>query len=105
MCGCRPITHLVCCFVEKAQRQAQEASQAQARAAEEEAKASKLADQAEQRAVSEQGSGNLAAAVAASSAAAKYALWSSACTADICHTITSSSVKAWCLAVNCALCS
>ena len=58
-------------IAENAQRQAQQARQAQIQAAEEEAKASKLADQAEQRAVTEQGSGNLTAAVAASSAAAK----------------------------------
>ena len=57
---------------ESARRQAQEAIQAQAQASEEEVKASKLADQAERRAATEQGSGNLAAAVAASAAATKY---------------------------------
>ena len=68
---CVNIGTLTGLIAENAQRQAQQARQAQIQAAEEEAKASKLADQAEQRAVTEQGSGNLTAAVAASSAAAK----------------------------------
>lgn len=59
------------CVAEQAQRQAQEAEEAQPHAAEEEAKAERLADQAERRAVQEQGKGNLAAAVAASSTASR----------------------------------
>lgn len=62
-----------CSAVEQAQRQVQEAEGAQQHAAEEEAKAARLAQQAEQRAKQEQGKGNLPAAVAASSTAARYA--------------------------------
>ncbi|KAL3146056.1 hypothetical protein ABBQ38_015407 [Trebouxia sp. C0009 RCD-2024] len=56
---------------EQAQRQAQEAEEAQQHAAEEERKAAGLAEQAEQRAMQEQSKGKLAAAVAASSTAAR----------------------------------
>ncbi|KAL0030919.1 hypothetical protein WJX79_001187 [Trebouxia sp. C0005] len=56
---------------EQAQRQAQEAEDSQSHAAEEEAKAERLADQAERRAMQEQDKGNLAAAVAASSTASR----------------------------------
>lgn len=58
---------------EQAQRQAQEAEGAQQHAAEEESKATSLAQEAEQRAMQEQSKGKLAAAVAASSTAARYA--------------------------------
>ena len=51
---------------EQAQRQAQEAEGSQQHVTEEEAKAARLAQQAEQRAKQEQSRGNLTAAVAAS---------------------------------------
>ena len=63
---------LWCCPAEQAQRQAHEAEESQQHAGQEEAKAERLADQAERRAMQEQGKGNLAAAVAASSAGSRY---------------------------------
>ena len=67
---------MICCAdlsaVEQAQRQAQQAFEAQQQAAEEETKSARLAQQAEQRAMQEQSKGNLAAAVAASSTAARW---------------------------------
>lgn len=58
---------------EQARRQGQEAEGSQQHVAEEEAKAARLAQQAEQRAKQEQSRGNLTAAVAASSTAARCA--------------------------------